>query len=58
MEPIKAWRFTDEEAVAQHLENCPFNVRQPLKAMPKNGQWDKVLASFKSAMKLRALQNS
>ena len=49
MEPVKRWKFTETESVAQHLEQCPFNIREPLKQVTKNKEWDKVLKALKSS---------
>ena len=47
MEPVRRWKFTETESVAQHLEQCPFNIREPMKKVKKNEQWDKVLKALK-----------
>ena len=58
MEPVKHWKFTETESVAQHLEQCPFNIREPMKKVKKNEEWDKVLEALKSSARTKRIMRS
>ena len=58
MEPVRRWKFTETESVAQHLEQCPFNIREPVKKVKNDGQWDKVLKALKSSARTKQIVGS
>ena len=58
MEPVRRWKFTETESVAQHLEQCPFNIREPMRKVKKNEQWDKVLKALKSSARTKRIVGS
>ncbi len=55
-EPVRRWAFEGAStAVAEHLKNCPFNVKRKLpKKYPRTEEWDGLMRSLKHDVRFRS----
>ena len=47
MDTVTKWAFAPKDGVANHLKDCPYNVRVKHKAIEKSPAWEQVLKGVK-----------
>lgn len=47
MDPVTTWAFAPKDGVANHLKNCPYNIKMSHKVITKSPAWEEILKGVK-----------